>query len=37
VSTWRKVAAATGLTKPEIDRMTSAFQHADFDAARHER
>jgi serine/threonine-protein kinase HipA len=31
---WRKVAAKLGLTKPEIDRMASAFEHADLQAAR---
>jgi serine/threonine-protein kinase HipA len=34
VSRWRKEAAALGLTKPEIDRMASAFEHEDLAAAR---
>ena len=34
VGTWRAEAAALGLDKSEIERMASAFQHADLDAAR---
>jgi len=33
VSTWRREAAAQGLTKAEIDRMESAFEHEDLRAA----
>ncbi|MEO9160805.1 MAG: HipA domain-containing protein [Casimicrobiaceae bacterium] len=33
VSNWRHVAASLGLSKNEIDRMSSAFEHADFSAA----
>ncbi|HMC65601.1 MAG TPA: type II toxin-antitoxin system HipA family toxin [Gemmataceae bacterium] len=33
VATWRKVAAKLGLTKGEIDRMASAFEHEDLTAA----
>ena len=33
VATWRKVAAKLGLTKAEIDRMASAFEHEDLTAA----
>jgi serine/threonine-protein kinase HipA len=29
VALWRKTAAATGLSKNEIDRMASAFEHND--------
>jgi serine/threonine-protein kinase HipA len=34
VSQWPKVAAATGLSKSEIERMTSAFEHDDLSKAR---
>jgi serine/threonine-protein kinase HipA len=34
VSTWRKVAGQTGLSKAEIDRMASAFEHEDAQKAR---
>ncbi len=34
VSTWRDEAARHGLTKPEIDRMASAFEHQDLEMAR---
>ncbi len=34
VDTWRVVAAKHGLTKKQIDRMSSAFEHADLAAAR---
>jgi hypothetical protein len=30
VSKWRDEAARHGLTKPEIDRMASAFEHRDL-------
>ncbi len=33
VATWRKEAARLGLTSAEIDRMASAFEHADLQAA----
>jgi serine/threonine-protein kinase HipA len=33
VATWRTEAAALGLTKPEIERMESAFEHEDLKAA----
>lgn len=33
VSTWRDTAAATGLKPAEIDRMASAFEHEDLEAA----
>ena len=34
VSTWREVARSFALTKREIDRMASAFEHEDFEMAR---
>jgi serine/threonine-protein kinase HipA len=34
VSKWRGEAAQHGLTKPEIDRMASAFEHQDLEMAR---
>ena len=34
VSKWRKAAAATGLPRSEIERMASAFEHHDLEAAR---
>ena len=34
VSKWRDEAARCGLTKNEIDRMASAFEHEDLKAAR---
>jgi len=34
VSKWRAEAARHGLTKPEIDRMASAFEHQDLEMAR---
>jgi len=34
VSKWRDEAARHGLTKPEIDRMASAFDHQDLEMAR---
>ncbi len=34
VATWRQKAAKLGLTEPEIDRMASAFEHADLDKVR---
>lgn len=34
VSKWRDEAARHGLTKPEIDRMASAFEHRDLEMAR---
>jgi len=34
VSTWRKVASSVGARAAEIDRMASAFEHADLDHAR---
>ncbi len=34
VSKWRDEAARHGLTKPEIDRMASAFEHQDQEMAR---
>jgi serine/threonine-protein kinase HipA len=34
VSMWRDEAARHGLTKPEIDRMASAFEHQDLEMAR---
>jgi serine/threonine-protein kinase HipA len=33
-SKWRDEAARVGLTKPEIDRMASAFEHRDMEMAR---
>ena len=36
VSKWRDEAARHGLTKPEIDRMASAFEHDDLQMARQE-
>jgi serine/threonine-protein kinase HipA len=33
VATWREVAARLGLIKTEIERMASAFEHADLQAA----
>lgn len=33
VSTWRREAASLGLSKNEIERMSSAFEHADVAAA----
>jgi serine/threonine-protein kinase HipA len=36
VATWRDEAAKHGIRKTEIDRMASAFEHADLDAARRE-
>ncbi|OFW06373.1 MAG: hypothetical protein A3H96_22340 [Acidobacteria bacterium RIFCSPLOWO2_02_FULL_67_36] len=33
VSKWRDEAARHGLTKPEIDRMASAFEHSDLEMA----
>ena len=33
VATWREQAARIGLTPAEIDRMASAFEHADLAAA----
>jgi serine/threonine-protein kinase HipA len=35
VASWRKEAAKLGLTLPEIDRMTSAFEHEDLRSATH--
>ena len=34
VSKWRNEAARHGLTKPELDRMASAFEHRDLEMAR---
>jgi serine/threonine-protein kinase HipA len=34
VAKWRDEAARHGLTKPEIDRMASAFEHQDLEMAR---
>lgn len=34
VSKWRDEAARHGITKPEIDRMASAFEHQDLEMAR---
>jgi serine/threonine-protein kinase HipA len=34
VATWRKVAANLGISKREIDRVASAFEHEDLAAAR---
>ncbi len=34
VAKWRRVAVRLGLTKPEIDRMASAFEHEDLRIAR---
>jgi hypothetical protein len=34
VSKWRDEAARNSLTKPEIDRMASAFEHRDLEMAR---
>jgi serine/threonine-protein kinase HipA len=34
VSRWRQQATAVGITKPEIDRMASAFEHLDLEMAR---
>jgi serine/threonine-protein kinase HipA len=33
-ATWRTVAAQVGARNPEIDRMASAFEHADLDRAK---
>jgi serine/threonine-protein kinase HipA len=33
VSTWRDEAAGQGITKHEIDRMASAFEHEDLKEA----
>lgn len=33
VATWREEAARTGLTRPELDRMATAFEHDDLQAA----
>jgi serine/threonine-protein kinase HipA len=33
-SKWRDEAARHGLSKPEIDRMASAFEHKDLEMAR---
>ena len=33
VATWRDVAARTGIGKPEIGRMASAFEHDDLKKA----
>jgi serine/threonine-protein kinase HipA len=33
VSRWRAEAGSLGLTKAEIDRMASAFEHDDLEAA----
>jgi serine/threonine-protein kinase HipA len=33
VGVWRKEAAKLGITRPEIDRMASAFEHEDLKAA----
>lgn len=33
VASWRDEAARCGLTKPELTRMASAFEHADLEAA----
>ena len=33
IATWRRTAAKLGLTAPEIDRMASAFEHEDLNAA----
>lgn len=34
VAQWRAVARGLGAVRQDIDRMTSAFEHADLDAAR---
>jgi serine/threonine-protein kinase HipA len=34
VATWRNEAGRQGLTKPEIDRMASAFEHRDMEMTR---
>ena len=34
VSDWKQVAEKTGLTRAEMDRMASAFEHDDLDKAR---
>ncbi len=34
VSDWRRVAGSLGLTAAQLDRMASAFEHADLEAAR---
>jgi serine/threonine-protein kinase HipA len=34
VSKWRDEAARHGLTKNEVDRMASAFEHEDLEMAR---
>ena len=34
VSSWRSEATRHGLTKPEVDRMASAFEHQDLELAR---
>jgi len=33
VRRWRTIAAATGLSKSQIERMSTAFEHADLEAA----
>lgn len=33
VATWRTVATTIGISKPEIDRVASAFEHADLEKA----
>jgi serine/threonine-protein kinase HipA len=33
VATWRTAAVRLGLTRPEIDRMASAFEHEDLRAS----
>jgi serine/threonine-protein kinase HipA len=33
VSQWRKIASDIGLSKTEIERMASAFEHADLSEA----
>jgi serine/threonine-protein kinase HipA len=33
VSNWRQTASNQGLSKTEIERMASAFEHADLQAA----
>jgi len=33
VARWRAVAAAQGIGRTEIDRMASAFEHGDLEAA----
>jgi serine/threonine-protein kinase HipA len=34
VSTWRTVAGRHGMSRQEIDRMASAFEHRDLEIAR---